>query len=170
MDTLELEVSLNEKQYYHFNLYHCYHSMNGFLSIFLGLLCMVYGAFGIANPGSYTTLQIVFFFVFGVVILVYNPIALNIRSRHRFLKNPVMKKPVTYVFSKTGIKLKQGEVEEEMKWENIYKIIKTKESMIFYLTRYNANIIPLCEMKGEYEEVCQYISKYADRHAVKFRM
>lgn len=170
MNKLELEVSLNEKQYYHFNLYHCYHSFNGFLSVFLGLLCIVYGVFGIVNKGSYTTLQIVLFFVFGLVVLVYNPVSLYMRSKNRFLQNPVMKNAVTYVFSENGIMLKQGEIEEEMKWDNIYKIVKTKESMIFYLTRFNANIIPLSEMDGKYDEVCKYISKYAQKHAVKFKI
>ena len=28
MEKLELDVALNAKQYYHFNLYHCYHSFN----------------------------------------------------------------------------------------------------------------------------------------------
>ncbi len=170
MDKLELNVSLTEKQYYHFNLYHCYHSFNGFLSVFLGLLCMLYGVFGIANQGSYTTLQIVLFFVFGLVVLVYNPISLYMRSKNRFLQNPVMKNPVTYTFSKTGIMLQQGEIKEEMKWENLYKIIKTKESMIFYVTRFNANIIPLSQMDDKYHEVCKYISEYADKQVIKFKM
>lgn len=170
MDRMELDVTLNEKQYYHFNLYHCYHSFNGFLSIFLGLLCMLYGVFGIMNKGSYTLLQIVLFFVFGLVVLVYNPIALYMRSKNRFLQNPVMKNPVTYIFSESGIKLKQGEIEEEMKWEQLYKVVKTKESMIFYLNRLNANIIPLKEMKGNYKEVCQYLSKYAEKRVVKFKL
>lgn len=170
MNKLELEVSLNEKQYYHFNLYHCYHSMNGFLSIFLGILCMVYGIFGIMNPDDYTLIQIIFFFIFGVFILVYNPVALYMRSKRRFLQNAVMKNAVTYIFTETGIKLKQGEVEEEMPWDHLYKIIKTKESMIFYLTKYNANIIPLSEMEGKYDEVCKFISQYAPKYAVKFRI
>lgn len=170
MDKLELEVTLTQKQYYHFNLYHCYHSFNGFLSVFLGILCMAYGVFGIMDEGSYTTIQIVCFFVFGLVVLVYNPVSLYLRSKNRFLRNKVMKKPVTYVFSDTGIALKQGSVEEEMKWENLYKVVKTKESMIFYLTKYNANIVPLSEMKGRYDEVCAYISQYADKRAVKFKI
>lgn len=170
MEKLELNVRLTQKQYYHFNLYHCYHSFNGFLGNFLGLLCMLYGVFGIVNRGSYTTVQIIFFFVFGVVVLVYNPVALYLRSKNRFLQNPVMKDAVTYVFSESGIRLKQGEVEEEMQWENIFCIRKTKESMIFYLTKYNANIIPLCEMDGKYEEVCSYISKYAEKRVVKFKI
>lgn len=167
METLELEVSLNSKQYYHFNLYHCYHSLSGFVSIFLGLLCIVYAVvfreqFGMAKA--------VAFIILGIIVLIYNPVSLFLSTKRRFLANPVMKNPVIYRFSKTGILLKQGEVEEEMQWENIRKIIKTKESMIFYLTKYHANIIPLEEMDGHYKDVCAFLEKYADKNVIKFRM
>lgn len=170
MEKLELDVKLNEKQYYHFNLYHCYHSFNGILGIVLGILCMVYGVYGIVDGEVLRTAQIVMFIALGILFVVYNPIALFMRSKRRFLQNEVMKNVVTYVFSETGIMLKQGEIEEEMKWENLYKIIKTKESMIFYLTKFHANIIPLCEMNGKYDEVCKYISKYADSRVIKFKI
>lgn len=169
MDKVELNVSLNAKQYYHFNLYHCYHSVNGFLGIFLGILCIVYGVAGCFVEDWLSVTQIVIFIVFGIVILVYNPVALYVRSKRRFLTNPVMRDSVQYIFAERGITLKQGEVEEEMPWENLYKIIKTKESMIFYLTRFHANIIPLSEMGQDYEAVCDMIQKYADAKVIKFK-
>lgn len=167
METLELEVSLNAKQYYHFNLYHCYHSLNGFVSIFLGLLCIVYG---FLFHEQLDTAKSVAFILLGIVVLIFNPVSLFLSTKRRFLANPVMKKPVTYRFSKTGILLKQGEVEEEMQWENIRKIVKTRESMIFYLTKYRANIIPLEEMDGHYKDVCAFLEKYADKKVIQFRM
>lgn len=170
MDNLELKVSLDAKQYYHFNLYHCYHSFNGILGIFLGILCIVYGVFGCVAGKTAEPMQIALLFIFGIVILVYNPIALYIRSKRRFLTNPVMKNPVMYCFSSKGIMLKQGEVEEEMLWENLYKIVKTKESMIFYLTKYHANIIPLSEIGDDYDKVCAIIGRYADKKVVRFRL
>jgi len=169
MEKLELDVALNAKQYYHFNLYHCYHSFNGFLGTFLGIFCMIYGIAGCFVKDWLTTAQIVMFILFGILLLFYNPVALYVRSKRRFLTNPVMKNPVKYIFSKTGIMLRQGEVEEEMAWENLHKIIKTRESMIFFLTRFHANIIPLSEMGDQYEQVCDMIEKYADAGVVKFK-
>lgn len=170
MDKLALNVSLNAKQYYHFNLYHCYHSFNGILGIFLGLLCIVYGVFGCVAGSKAEPMQIALLFIFGIVILLYNPVALYVRSKRRFLTNPVMKNPVTYIFTDSGIRLKQDEVEEEMPWENLYKIVKTKESMIFYLTRYHANIVPLSEIANDYEKVCAIIGQYADKKVIRFRL
>ncbi|MCI8372518.1 MAG: YcxB family protein [Lachnospiraceae bacterium] len=167
MEKLELNVQLSAKQYYHFNVYHCYHSLNGILSIFLGIVCMAYG---IVFQEALRTAQVVMFVALGVLFIIYNPIALYLRSKRRFLQNPVMKNPVAYQFAETGITLKQGEVEEEMLWENIYKIVKTRESMIFYLTKYHANIIPLSEMDGRYDQVCAYISQYADAKAIRFKI
>lgn len=167
MKELEIDVQLNAEQYYHFNIYHCYHSLNGFVSIFMGVICMAYG---ILFYKQLRLAQVVMFLLLGILFLVYNPVALYLRSKRRFLSNPVMKNPVTYIFRESGILLKQGEVEEEMLWDSIYKIIKTKESMIFYLTKYHANIIPLEEIGTEYENVCRYIAQYADAKAVKFRI
>lgn len=169
MEKLELDVTLDAKQYYHFNLYHCYHSFNGFLGTFLGLLCIVYAAAGCMVEDLLDTMQIVVFILFGILLLVYNPVSLYLRSMRRFKTNAVMKKPVKYIFGKSGIMLRQGEVEEEMPWSNLYKIIKTKESMIFYMTKFHANIIPLSEIGSDYEAVCEMIQKFAPKQVIKFK-
>lgn len=167
MEKLEFDVQLNASQYYHFNLYHSYHSLNGILSIFLGLLCILYA---IVDRKVLRTEQLVMFILLGLLFMLYNPVALYLRSKRRFLQNPVMKNPVTYIFAESGITLKQGEVEEEMPWDNLYKVVKTKESMIFYLTKYHANIVPLSEMGDQYNQVCAFISKYTAPKAIRFRI
>lgn len=167
MEKIKLDVSINAKQYYHFNLYHCYHSFQGWMSIILGLACIAYG---IAFHEYLDTAKVVVFILLGVMFFAYNPIALFTRSKARFLKNEVLKNAVTYSFSPKGITLKQGDVEEEMPWENIYKIVKTKELMVFYLTKYHANIIPLQEMGDKYDEICKLMLQFADKRTLKFKI
>lgn len=167
MEKLELDVQIDAGQYYHFNLYHCYHSFQGWMSVILGIACIAYG---IAFCQYLDTAKVVVFILLGIMFFVYNPIALYARSKARFLKNAVLKNPVTYSFSPSGIMLKQGEVQEEMLWENIYKIVKTKNLMVFYLTKYHANIIPLQSMGDKYDDICSLLLKYADKRTLKFKI
>lgn len=56
---------------------------------------------------------------------------------------PAFAEPVKYVITPEKITLSQGEVSEELLWDDIFTIKCTGKSMILYITSVRANIIPL---------------------------
>ncbi|MDD3240306.1 MAG: YcxB family protein, partial [Lachnospira sp.] len=51
--------------------------------------------------------------------------------------------PVKYTVTEEKMVLSQGEVSEDLLWDDIYKIKFTGKSIVLYLTAVRANVIPI---------------------------
>lgn len=166
MKEMKITVCLNFNQLYRFNLYHCYHSFNGTFSIILGVVCIAYA---LVFYNRIVPARAILLIVLGLIFWIYNPISLYMRSKSRFMTNDVLGEPMDYCFTHSGISLSQKEVTEEIKWESIYKIQETKESLLVYITSRHANIIPKESIGEQYAQVCEYIRTYATNSIVKIK-
>ena len=156
---LELDVKVEAKDLYDYMMAHTYASPAGILGSCLGGLGVVMG---------FMTSQWIYL-ILGVVILLYLPWTLNIKSKQQVLNNPAFKNPLHYVLDENGITVSQGEETQSQAWENMFKATSTNRSIIVYTSPVNATIIPRKALGQDVSKCIEIISTHMPPNRVKIR-
>ena len=137
---VEFETRIGAKELMDFKIYHNYHSVSGIASLLFGIIALVICIVSINRVNISYTLMMGFF---GLFFTVYTPIGMKRKVNKQIKTVPAFAEPVKYVITPEKITLSQGEVSEELLWDDIFTIKCTGKSMILYITSVRANIIPL---------------------------
>jgi hypothetical protein len=155
---MNVDVKINAGDLYDYMLMHTYHSASGLIGSGVGAMLIVAGAM----TGK-------LYWLAGLVVLLYLPWSLFLKSRQQALGNPAFKQPLHYVFNEEGIQVSQGEVQQELPWENIVKVMSTSRSLILYTSKVNATILPRRELGEDTTAVIRMISQHMPANRVKIR-
>lgn len=156
---VELDVKIEAQDLYDYMLRHSYNSAAGIVGSCFGALMVVFAAM----TGQWLYL------VFGVIMLVYLPWTLFIRSRKQILSNPSFQQPLHYLLDDQGITISQGEDSVQYLWEEMYKAVSTGRSIIVYTSRINATIFPRKQLGDKAAAVIETISTHMSPAKVKIR-
>ncbi len=156
---VEFDVQMTSKDLYDYMLHHTYGSASGLIGSVAGAL-MVVAAFMGAG---------VLCLIAGLVILLYLPFSLFLKSKQQFLANPAFKKPLHFKMTQEGLEVSQGEETQMQSWENMHRAVSTSKSIILYTTVMNASIFPRRELGDMAPEVIQMISTHMPPKKVKIR-
>lgn len=156
---VELDVKIEAGDLYDYMLMHTYSSASGVLGSAVGALLILL-AIGIQRWA---------FIVLGIILLLYLPWTLFIKSRRQVLTNPSFQKPLHYVLDDIGITISQGEDSVQYSWEELYKAVSTGRSIIVYTSRVNATIFPKKQMEDKRAGVIEMISTHMPPNKVKIR-
>ena len=156
---IEFDVQMTSGDLYDYMLHHTYSSASGLIGAVAGALMIV--AF-FSGAG-------VLCLIAGLIILLYLPITLFLKSKQQFLSNPSFKKPLHYKMTEEGIKVSQGEEVQSQKWEDMYKAVSTMKSLIVYTSPVNATIFPKRELGDLTPGVIEIISTHMPPKKVKIR-
>ena len=156
---IELDVKIEAGDLYDYMLMHTYSSAAGVLGSAVGALLILLAL----GTGRWA------FIVLGVILLLYLPWTLFIKSRRQVLSNPSFKKPLHYVLDDAGISISQGEESIQYPWEELYKAVSTGRSIIVYTSRVNATIFPKKQMEDKRTDVIEMISAHMPPNKVKIR-
>ncbi len=159
MDSLEADVRVNSGDLYDYMLYHAYHGAQGLLGSCIGALAIL----------IFLSNHQWIYLIAGVIMLVYLPWTLFLKSKQQALNTPAFQDALHYTFDEQGISVSQGETTESMAWKDIYKAVSTNRSIIIYTTRINACIFPRRELKEQEADVIQYICTHLEPKKVKIR-
>lgn len=159
MKELHLDIQIKSGDLYDYMLRHTYHGAQGLLGACIGALAILI---------FLSNFQFIYL-IAGVVILVYLPWTLFIKSRQQVLNNPAFKQPLHYVLNEEGISVSQGEVTEFQQWEDMHKAVSTAKSLIVYTSRVNACIFPRRELGDQTRDVIQMISTHMEPKKVNIR-
>lgn len=143
---------------YDYMMMHAYSGAQGLLGSCVGALLVV-AAF---MNGYWIWL------ILGVVLLLYLPWTLFIKSRQQALK-PVFKQPLHYELSEEGLEISQGESSTMQSWDNMVKAVSTGRSIILYTSRINATIFPKSQLGDQKPAVIRMISTHMPPAKVKIR-
>ena len=94
---VELDVKITSGDLYDFLLRHSYNSVSGLLGAVIGALGVIVGI----------SRQYWIYLILGVVILLYLPWTLFIKSKQQVANNPVFREPLHYVLDENGITISQ---------------------------------------------------------------
>lgn len=162
-----LDIKIDAKDLYKFNMMQAYRGMQGALSIILPILVFAYAvtSFGDVSIGS--TLVYV---GLGIVFLVYVPISLWMRV-NKVVKdeNNALSKTLHYEFEEEVIRVSVGEESVEFKWENIFQMKTTGKLLLVYTNRINAYILPLEQVGDKYEELSKLAHSKLEKYRIKMK-
>lgn len=156
---VEFDVQIKAGDLYDYMLQHNYTGASGLIGSTVGALMIV--AFFMNRQWI--------FLIAGVIILLYLPWTLFLKSRQQALMNPAFKKPLHYRMAEEGVFVSQGEVCEKQEWDNMYKAVSTPRSIILYTSVVNAAIFPKRDMRENTAKVVEMISTHMPPNKVKIR-
>ena len=156
---VELDVKITSGDLYDFLLRHSYNSVSGLLGAVIGALGVVVGI----------SRQYWIYLILGVVILLYLPWTLFIKSKQQVANNPVFREPLHYVLDENGITISQGDSSTCQAWEDCLKAVSTGRSIIVYTAKNNATIFPKRQMQDKTTDVIEMISTHMPPAKVKIR-
>ena len=145
---VELDIKIGAGDLYDFMLMHSYSKPSGLMGSTLGAVMIIV---------AFSTKQWLFL-IGGIVLLLYLPWVLFIKSRQQVLGNPVFKQPLHYVLNEEGMTISQGENVTTQSWEDMVKAVSTSKSIILYTSRVNATIFPKNQMGDKKAGVIETIS------------
>lgn len=85
----------------------------------------------------------------GLIFTVINPLVLAWQTFKQLKLSPSYKKPLDYTFTDEGITVEQGELNQQIGWDNICRIMMTSKMIAIYTSRVHAFVIPLSELGDE---------------------
>lgn len=155
---VEVDVKITAGDLYDYMLMHTYNSAAGMLGSVFGAVLIIYAL------GKQEWL----FLVLGIILLLYLPWSLFMKSRRQAL-NPMFQEPLHYVLDEEGLTVSQGEEEGKMAWGDMYKAMSTNKSIILYTSPVNATIFPKRDLGDQKMAVIEMISTHMPPAKVKIR-
>nr|WP_300818511.1 YcxB family protein [uncultured Acetatifactor sp.] len=156
---LELTIKIEAGDLYDYMLRHSYNSPAGILgSAFGGVLIL----FALATKQW-------IFIVLGMVMLLYLPWTLFLKSRSQILSNAAFQEPLHYTLDDEGLTISQGDAQEKMAWEYMHKAVSTGRSIILYTSPINGTIFPRSQLGDRQAAVIEMISTHMPPAKVKIR-
>lgn len=156
---LELTVKIEAGDLYDYMLRHSYNSPAGIVGSTFGAVLILF---------AFATKQWLFV-VLGLVMLLYLPWTLFLKSRSQILSNPAFQEPLRYMLDEEGLTVSQGEQQEKMAWGDMHKAVSTSRSIILYTSPVNATIFPKRQLGDSKAAVIEMISTHMPPAKVKIR-
>lgn len=160
---IKFDITLTTKDMYRFNLYQTYTGFQGWFSVAVSIFAF---AMGVSTFGEVSAARTALYFVFGILLLVYLPLTLYVRSKHNIAVSEVLKYPLHFSVGEDGFTVSQKEESANLPWEQIYKMVATKSNVLVYSSRINAYVIPREQLGDAYGE----LAKLAGRKLPKYRL
>ncbi len=166
MEEVKVEVKINVGDMYNFFMYHTYSRVSGVFSIvfglaMIGLMIITYGQVPIGQSYLYV--------LFGIFFIIFNPLNFYARAYKLVKKTPTFQEPIFYTFNKDGITTKQNTQSFTVKWEEVQKIAHSKRSIIIYMSKVRANIIPKQAVGDNYNRLLEVMKENVEPAKVKIK-
>lgn len=162
-----LDIKLDAKDLFKFNIMQAYRGMQGALSILLPILVFAYAVTSYEEVSIGSTLV---YIGLGIVFLVYVPISLWLRVNKTIKdENNALSKTLHYEFEEEMIRVSVGEESVEFKWENIYQMKTSGELLLVYTNRINAYILPISQVGEKYDELSKLAHDKLEKYRIKMK-
>lgn len=162
-----LDIKLDAKDLFRFNMQQAYRGMQGILSIILPILVFAYAVTSYGKVSIGSTLVYV---GLGIVFLVYVPISLWLRVNKTVKdENNALSKQLHYEFEEEVIRVSVGEESVEFQWENIFQMKTSGPLLLVYTNRINAYVLPLTQVGDKYEELSKLAHAKLEKYRIKMK-
>ena len=162
-----LDIKLDAKDLFKFNIMQAYRGMQGALSILLPILVFAYA---VTSYGEVSIGSTLVYIGLGIVFLVYVPISLWLRVNKTIKdENNALSKTLHYEFEEEMIRVSVGEESVEFKWENIFQMKTSGDLLLVYTNRINAYILPLSQVGEKYDELSKLAHAKLEKYRIKMK-
>ncbi|MBQ8518133.1 MAG: YcxB family protein [Agathobacter sp.] len=162
-----LDIKIDAKDLYKFNMMQAYRGMQGILSIVLPILVFAYA---VTSYGEVSIGSTLLYVGMGIVFLVYVPGSLWMRV-NKVVKdeNNALSKMLHYEFEEDVIRVSVEEESVEFKWENIFQMKTSGKLLLVYTNRINAYILPLEQVGDKYAELSKLAHAKLEKYRIKMK-
>ena len=162
-----LDIKLEAKDLFKFNIMQAYRGMQGALSIILPILVFAYA---VTSYGTVSIGSTLVYIGLGIMFLVYVPVSLWLRV-NKIVKdeNNALSKSIHYEFEEEIIRVSVGEESVEFKWENIFQMKTSGNLLLLYTNRINAYIFPLAQVGDDYEALSKMAHSKLEKYRIKMK-
>ena len=163
---VKFNVKMTAEYMYDFMLYHNYTHMSGLMTAIAGVLSF---AVFIQKLMDGEMQACAVWFMCAILFLVISPSSMKAKAKSQVNNTEMFQNPLEYEFTEEGIIVSQGEAKAETKWEEVTKAVSTQKSVILYLGRVRAIVLPKACMSDQYEETVKMIHTHIPPKKVKIR-
>ena len=167
---IEFDIKLKSKDMFRFNMYQTYTGFSGLSSILFSVLLFGLAGYTFYTSGGEALSKILIYIFAGILLLVYMPVTLWMRSRQSLKASPVLSNPLHYHVDKDGITVTQGESSGVLAWKQIYKMVSTKHLVLIYSNRINAYVIPRSQLGEQYIPLAKLATDKLPKFRVKMKV
>lgn len=157
---VKIEAKLTKKEMFNFMLRHNYYSLGGVCGVIISIGALVLFFANINNDKINNAYKIALLFV-GVLFIVVQPIMLYIKSCKQVKNSGSINKPLVYEFNDREFTISMDEESVSQSYADILKVISTRLSVIIYINRYRAFILPKSCIGENLENLKKLISDNA---------
>ena len=164
---VSLDVKLEAKDLYKFNMMQAYRGMQGALSIILPILVFAYA---ITSYGTVSIGSTLVYIGLGIMFLIYVPVSLWLRV-NKIVKdeNNALSKMLHYEFEDESIRVSVETESVEFKWENIFQMKTSGDLLLVYTNRINAYILPLAQIGESYDALSKLAHSKLEKYRIKMK-
>lgn len=162
----EFDIQLHTIDMYRYNLYHTYTTASGYLAILISFIAF---AAAVRKWGEVSLSQTVLYVALGVILLVYTPLTLYLRSKQQVQGSPVFKNVLHYTVDDIGVTTSQGEMSSTLAWEQVYRVVATKHNILVCINPRNAFIIPREQVVKEYDAIRTIAQQHLEKYRFKMK-
>ena len=163
-NTLQFKVKIGVKDLFRFLMEYNYTSIGGAFGLVISFACFGMLAYSFSDNSAQVNLLLL---VVGLLFTVIQPLMLLKKAAVQVVKNPVFRDQLEYEVSEDGITVRQGDVEQQILWDGIFKICESKKQILVYTSRVNACIWPKEQLVGSLEQVKSILAKNVDVNVYK---
>lgn len=164
---LEFDITLTQKDMFRFNLVQTYSGLQGWSSVVISVIAFILAGI---TYGEIKPIYTVLYIGFGILLLVYIPVSLYLRSKHSFAVSAVLREPLHYSIAKDGIHVSQKEESAILPWGQVYKIKATKNLVLIYSSRIHAYVIPRQQLGEAYQSLAESAIENLPKYRVSMKV
>lgn len=162
--SVKIKVQMTVKYMYDFMLYHNYTRLNGILGVLLGVIGFAMGAVNAAE-GRLQGAAIGFFVA--IIFFIIVPVSIKNSARRQLVQTKAFQQPLEYEMNEDGVTVRQGEAEALTEWGEFRKVVRSRYSVVLYITRVRAIILPKECIGEQYGDMVKIISAHMPAKSVK---
>ena len=163
---VKFNVKMTEEYMYDFMLYHNYTHMSGLMTAIAGVLSFAVFVQKLMD-GDMQACAV--WFMCAILFLIISPSSMKAKAKSQVNHTEMFQKPLEYELTEEGIVVSQEDAKAETKWDEVTKAVSTQKSVILYLGRVRALILPKASMGDQYEEALKMIHTHIPPNKVKIR-
>jgi hypothetical protein len=156
---IDCDVKITSGDLYDYNLKYAFGKPVNIIAEVLGFAAVVYGIASGNIPLA----------VIGVVVILYLPLTLRLRTAQTAALSPVFKNPLHYHLDDEGITVSQGEESQTVSWDSCLKAVSTSRSILLFTSKTSATIFPRNQLGDKTALVIRCISEHMSPDRVKIR-
>ena len=150
------KVKIEAKDLYRFFLVYNYRSVSGVLCVIASLASLVFLIVTFQHNEPLTN-GILFFIA--LYFTVFRLLTLRQKAELQVKTNPGFQDELEYEMNQEGIIIRQNGEEVCVSWEQVVRVLETKDLILVYTSRVNAFILPKEQFEASVSEVKEQIEK-----------